>query len=78
MNVLFPIGTKEQIQRSAYNKKMSASEYIRNAIARQITEDEEGGSIPDKVITNSIEWLRSHGHKEKEITDFIEHLTSSK
>lgn len=39
LNFVMPSGTKEKIQKAAYNKKISASEYVRQAISKALEED---------------------------------------
>ena len=39
INIMFPMGTKERIQNAAYNKKISASEYVRQAINTALEKD---------------------------------------
>lgn len=66
---LKPIG--EKIREKAKESGKSLQGYILDAIDKQIREDEDGQEIPSKVLTNSIKWLRSHGHTEEEIADFL-------
>ena len=69
---LKPIG--EKIRQAAKDSGKSLQGYILDAVDKQITEDEDGENIPDKVISSSIEWLKNHGHSDAEVTDFLEHL----
>lgn len=39
LNFVMPQGTKERIQNAAYNKKISASEYVRQAINTALEKD---------------------------------------
>lgn len=39
ISFVMPVGTKERIQRAAYNQKISASEYIRQAIFKALEKD---------------------------------------
>jgi len=39
LTFIMPKGTKEKIQKAAYNKKISASEYVRQAISAALERD---------------------------------------
>ena len=62
---------KENIKASAEKAGKSINEYILDATARQMAEDQDGENVPGFVLSGAIKWLRDHGHTEEEITDFI-------
>ena len=69
--------TKEQIKAAADLVGESVNEYITKSIelrvktANKAADDEE---IPEKVISNSIEWLKAHGHTEKDLIDYLKYI----
>ena len=67
---LKPIG--EKIREAAKQSGKSLQGFILDAIDRQINENENGQEIPSEFLSHAIEWLREHGHSEKDITDFLE------
>lgn len=52
----------------------SVNSYVWDAVSRQIAEDQDGADIPNEVISNLIDWLRNHGHNDKEVIECLENL----
>lgn len=62
---------KDKITECAKKQNKTVEEYILDAVDLQMGIDEGGQEIPPEVIVNSIEWLKNHGHTDKEIVDFV-------
>ena len=73
---LKPIG--EKIRQTAKDSGKSLQGFILDAVSEYISKIEDGENIPDKVISNSMEWLKNHGHTDDEILDFLKCLSDRK
>ena len=70
---LKPIG--EKIRQVAKDSGKSLQGFILEAVDKQISEIENGQEIPPKVISNSIEWIKDHGHTDTEVLDYMNYIT---
>ena len=59
----------EYIKEVAKAQGMTLTAYIKEAIEEKATKEKD--DIPDKVIANAIDWLKSHNHSDDEILDFM-------
>lgn len=57
------------IKEVAKSHGMTLTAYIKEAIEEKAANVKD--EIPEKVIENAIEWLRSHNHTDEEIIDFM-------
>lgn len=72
INFLMVKGTKMLIKSAADELGITPSEFIRIAINEKL--DNIKNEIPDAVIANSIDWLKSHNHTDDEIIDFLKSI----
>ena len=72
---LKPIG--DRIRQAAIESGKSLQGFILDAIDEQIKRDQDGENIPQGLLTSLAEWLRIHGHNDKEILDCIESISKT-
>lgn len=62
----------EYIKEVARSQGMSLTAYIKEAIEEKAANVKD--EIPERIIPNAIEWLKSHGHTDQDIVDFLKAL----
>ena len=68
----------ERIRKAAKDSGQSLQGFILDAVDKEIKRKEDGDEIPPEFLTGIVNWLKEHGHSEKEVVDCIESAARTK